>query len=140
MSYIKDPELLALPGLLPAERTVVQLDSGEVVALRQQVSRQAQTNVITFLCTARALTPDGQAVLDAHGQPVSAAVTYSAPASDNPALQAFLLQQLALAQLGEPLSATAPAWSPEFLRDASIRTALAAARATGDAPSLMSLL
>lgn len=121
MTYIKRTDLTALEG-----ETVVELDTGDLVAVKCTVER-SDTGV-AFMATARAIHEDGEPVLDAVGNPIQTAFPLSVPADR---LDANLARDCMLAVLGEPITRDPP-WSEVTLSRVSIRVSLAAAPMVGN--------
>lgn len=139
MSYEKtSPQ----PPNLAANETAVTLDSGQIVAVAAVCSVSVTSGCPVIAATAREIDASGNAIKDAHGNPVQSAfnhTTCNTEITDVGSIDA-VQKCVLMAVLGE---STAPLWSDPsaatMLANASIRTAIASAAASGpvDASALL---
>lgn len=118
MSYEKRENVPAQAG-----ETVVELDTGDLVAVR--CDRRLLGDRIVFHVQARAIDADGGAVLAADGRPVTREFKHGEPVGVDADATA---RQCLLAAMGE---ASELALSDRVLASYSIRVALQAAAAVG---------
>lgn len=120
-------------GVMPS--VIVELDTSDLVALRYEASR---THVNTLSCQAIAwlvdADGDAQANVDGRNVPVMTEYRHNASAVQLADLSAeTLATELTRLVLGEPATEPSPIPWPQSTRDAaSIRNAIAVARASGE--------
>ena len=142
MSYTKlDPTPFAA-NLAPGE-VIVQLDTGDDVAVRATISVQDQTGLPAMQAWARAVNPDGTTRTGPDGSPIQCSMSHRMTAEELAAVSgaAGALKLAIAAVLGEP---TMPLWTdPIFTTDLqawSIRTNLSTAAHWGSVTDLASVL
>ncbi len=142
MSYTKlDPTPFA--ANLAAGEVVVQLDTGDDVAVRATISVQDQTGLPAMQAWARAVNPDGTTRTGPDGSPIQCSMSHRMTAEELAAVSgaAGALKLAIAAVLGEP---TTPLWTdPIFttvLQDWSIRTNLSTATHWGSVTDLASVI
>lgn len=139
MTYTK-PDQSLFQGLADGE-LVVQLDSGDLVAVRALGEVEPNTGNAVVKATARAIGPSGEARVDANGQPIATAYSFSADTGTLAALGGIdgFRRCMLLTVMGEPAGWLNPL--PDgVLEHASIRTNLASAAASGIAQDLGAII
>lgn len=134
MSYAKRNDIPVSP-----DETVVQLDSGELIAVGCDRKR-VDSGVVYHAC-ARAIDAAGSVLADPRGRPLATELKHTVPIEIVDAMgDSAIARECMLAVLGEPLTAAGDGtglnlipWSPMVLASASIRISLAAATVSGPA-------
>ncbi|GAC1627666.1 MAG: hypothetical protein NVS9B10_16910 [Nevskia sp.] len=122
MAYRK----VSIPNLDSHEHAVL-LDSGEYVALWAE-RRTVEGNRIAYKIRARAVSAEGVGLTDGHGEPISATLSHTAPASKPVSAE---MAACVAAILGETQTGWHPDAHGEFLESVSIRSAIVAAAHAG---------
>lgn len=143
MSYtvVTDPSPFA--ANLQPEELVVQLDTGDHVAVRVSAGMDAASGNPVLKAWARAVNADGTTRLGPNGEPLQSAMSHTMSAAELSAVGSIgaALRIAARAVLGED---TAPLWTDPIhatpLQDWSIRSNLATAAHWGPVADLGSLL
>lgn len=120
MTYTLRTDLTARDG-----EHVAELDTGDLIAVSCTVERSA-TGVL-LQARARAITADGEPVMDALGNPVETIYQHTVAVER---MDADLPRDCMLAVLGEPV-VRSPPWSERALAKVSIRVSLAVAPLVG---------
>lgn len=129
-----------------AGEAVVELDSGDLVAVVCTACRDHLSNDLVYCAKARWIDGEGVTLADSAGRPVSTSHTYRAMASDVEMFgPAGLPKECLLLVLGEPLTPregypeiTLIPWGADVVSQCSIRNAIASAKVV--APSASDVL
>lgn len=136
MSYTKRQDIPVKPG-----ETVVELDSGQAVAVACTAARDHVSNDLVFEVTARWVDEAGVTRLDSSGREVQTTYSHRSTASEVDALTTpTITKECLLLVLGESLTenpdhpeVTIIPWSSELVTQCSIRNAIASAQAVAPA-------
>lgn len=116
MTYIRRDDVPVAEGEM-----AVQLDTGEIVALRCE--RGINRGNVVFTGTARAILEDGTPVFGADGMPVEREYRHT---DQRAQLADLIAKDVLMALIGEPISDLVQ-WSSQLLIDVNIRQALSLA-------------
>lgn len=130
MSYTKQTGIPCAVG-----ETVVEIDSGQLVAVQCPASRDPYTNMMVFMPAARLIDSAGKTQVDRVGRNVATATTYSAPPDEVTRMTAdAVVRECLFLVLGEALTAdpatpgvTLLKFSADNIAQCSIRNAIASA-------------
>lgn len=122
------------PSGLQANETAVQLDTGDLVAVKAICGIESNTGNPSISASARAINTDGSSKLDATGQSITSGFSHVTNQTEiaSAGTMAAVQKCVLMAVLGE---STNPLWQDNIhqtvLQNASIRTNLASAAHAG---------
>ncbi len=144
MAYAKITNQAPFAANLKAPGEIVlQLDTGQLIAVRARVDVQRGSGSATLFCDARLVNADGTDKLDANGKDITSSFSHttSKVGIDAAGGRGPMMKLCIMALLGE---STGPLWNDavhaEFLDHANIRTTIASALTAGSVTTLGAIL